>query len=81
MIFIEFYKIDLNLAETKQKQIIRLAETRWIEKYKVYNTYHLLYKATVFTFESVKNRNLYDDFYKHLRENYKKTGLVMPKLE
>ena len=30
----------------------------------------MLYKATVFTFESVKNRNLYDDFHKHLQENY-----------
>ena len=27
-----------------------------------------LYKATVFTFGSIKNRNIYDNFYKHLEE-------------
>ena len=68
--FLEFYKVDLNLPETKQKEIIGLAKTRWLERYKAYDTYHLLYKATVFTFEQIKNRNLYDDFYKHLEEKY-----------
>ena len=29
--FLEFYKVDLNLPETKRKEIIGLAETRWVE--------------------------------------------------
>ena len=32
----------------------------------------MLYKVTVFNFESIKSRNLYDDFYKHLEEKYYK---------
>ena len=63
--FLEFYKVDLNLPETKRKEIIGLAKTRWVEIYKAYDTYHLLYKGT---FESIKNRNLYDGFCKHLQE-------------
>ena len=61
--FLEFYKVDLNLPETKWKGIIGLAKTRWVESYKAYDTYHLLYKATICTFQSIKNRNLYDDLY------------------
>ena len=45
-----------------------LATTRWVERYKAYDTYYLLQKATVFPFESIKKRNLYDEFYKHLEE-------------
>ena len=29
--FLEFYKVDLNLPEIKRKEIIGLAETRWVE--------------------------------------------------
>ena len=60
--FLEFYKVDLNLPETKREEIIGLAKTRWVERYKAYDTYHLLYKGT---FESIKNRNFYDSFCKH----------------
>ena len=79
--FLEFYKVDLNLPETKRKEIIGLAKTRRVERYKAYDTHHLLYKATVFTFESIKNRNLYDEFYTHLEEKYNKTELGMQKLK
>ena len=61
--FLEFYKVDLHLTETKRKEIIGLAKTRWVEIYKAYDIYHLLYKATIFIFESIKNRNLYDALY------------------
>ena len=58
--FLEFYKVDLNLPETKRKEIIRLVKTRWVERAK--QQFSLLSQA--------KNKNLYDDFYKHLEENY-----------
>ena len=61
--FLEFYKADLNQPETKWKEIIGLTKTRWVERYKAYDTYHLLYKAIMFTFESIKNTTLYDDLY------------------
>ena len=35
-------KVNLNLPETKRKEIIGLAKTRWVERYKTYDTYHLL---------------------------------------
>ena len=54
--FLEFYKVDLNLRETKRKET-RLAKTWWVERCKAYNTCHLSYKATVFTFESIDKRN------------------------
>ena len=54
---LEFYKVDLNVPETEQKKIIGLAKTRWVERYKAYDTYHLLYKATVFISESTEKIN------------------------
>ena len=68
--FLEFYKVNLNLPEIKRKETIGLGKTRWVAWYKAYKANHLLYKAIVFTFKSVKNRNLYDDFYNHLGEKY-----------
>ena len=38
--FLEFYKVGLNLPETKRKKITGLAKTRWIERCKAYDTYH-----------------------------------------
>ena len=35
-------KVNLKLPETKRKEIIGLAKTRWVERYKTYDTYHLL---------------------------------------
>ena len=29
---LEFYKVDLNLPETKRKKIIELPKTRWVER-------------------------------------------------
>ena len=68
--FLKFSKVDLNLSKTKQKEITRLAKTRRVERYKDYYIYHLLYKATVLTFESIDTRNLYDESYKHLEEKF-----------
>ena len=80
--FLEFYKVDLNLPEPKRKEIIGLARVRWVERYKDYGTYNLLYKATVFTFASIEKRNLYDEFYNYLEEKYNnKTGLKIHKLK
>ena len=70
--YFEFYKVKSTLPETKRKEIIGLAKTRWVERYEPYDTYHLLYKATVFTFKSIEKRNLYDEFYQHLEEKYDK---------
>ena len=36
--FLEFYKIDLNLSKSNWKEIILLAKTRWLERYKAYHT-------------------------------------------
>ena len=54
--FLKFHKVDLDLPETKRKEFIGLAKTRRVERYKAYDTYHLLYKETVLTFESIKNK-------------------------
>ena len=70
--FLKFFKVDLNLSKIKQKETTRLAKTRRVDTYKDYYTYHLLYKAKVFTFDSIKTRNLHDESYKHLEEKFSK---------
>ena len=52
--FLEFFKVGLNLPETKWKEIIGLAKTRCVERYKACDTYHLLYKATVSNMSQLK---------------------------
>ena len=68
--FLEFYKVDLNLPETKWKEIIGLAKSRWVERYKAYDTCHLLYRALVFTLELIEKRSLHGGFYRHPEEKY-----------
>ena len=67
---LKFYKADFSVPETKRKEIVGLAKSKWVESYKACDTYHLLYKATVFQFGSVKKRNLYDKFYEHLDKKF-----------
>ena len=51
--FIEYYKDELNLPDSKQKQIIGLSKTRWVERHLAYDTYYLLFKAKEYKFESI----------------------------
>ena len=54
-------KVNLNLPETKRKEIIGLAKTRWVERYKTYDTYHLLicYKKQEFSLLSQSKKEIY----------------------
>ena len=47
--FLEFYKLDLNLSETKRKEIIGLTKNRWVEQCKASDTCYLLCQPPVFT--------------------------------
>ena len=60
--FIEYYKDGLNLPGNQKKHIIGLSKTKWIDRHHVYDTHYLLFKATVFTFESIFSSNLYNEF-------------------
>ena len=66
--FIEFYIEKLNLSETRLKEIIGFTKTRRVERNKAYRTYLLLFKATVFTLESICEQQLYEEFYKKFRK-------------
>ena len=68
--FIGFYREKLNLSETRCKEIIGLSKTRWVGRHKVYETYLLLFKATVFTLESVCEEQLYKEFYESLENKH-----------
>ena len=52
--FLEVFKVGLNLPETKWKEIIGLAKTRCVERYKACDTYYLLYNATVSNMSQLK---------------------------
>ena len=47
--FLEFYKVDSSQPEKKGKEIIGLAKTRWVERYKAYDTYTVI-KSNSFYF-------------------------------
>ena len=64
--FIEFYREKLNLSENRHKEIIDLSKTRWVERHKAYKTYLVLFKATVFTLESICEQQLQEEFYESL---------------
>ena len=64
--FITFYKEDLKVCESNRSHIIGLSKTRWVERFKAYDNYFILYKFVVSVFESINNRNMYIEFYEHL---------------
>ena len=68
--FIEFYREKLNLSETRCKKIIGLSKTRWVERHKAYETYILLFKATVLRLESICKQQLYEEFYESLENKH-----------
>ena len=43
-----------------------VAMSCWVERYKAYENYYLLFKFIVATFDSICNPHLYEDFYKYL---------------
>ena len=65
--FIAFYREKLNLSENRSKEIIGLS---WVERHKAYETYLLLFKATVFTLESTCEKQLYEEFLKSLENKH-----------
>ena len=62
------HKFDFKSNCNKQIEIIGLAKPRAKQKFKVYNTHYLFYKATVFNFDSFQKNNLYE--FKHLEQKH-----------
>ena len=53
--FIDYYKDELSVAASSRSHVIGLSKTRWVEKYKAYENYYLLFKFIVATFGSICN--------------------------
>ena len=64
--FIDYYKDELSVAASSPSHVIGLSKTRWVERYKTYENYYLLFKLIVATFDSICNPHLCEDFYKYL---------------
>ena len=64
--FIDYYKEELSVAASSRSHVIGLFKPRWVERYKAYENYYLLFKFIVATFDSICNPYLYKDFYKYL---------------
>ena len=62
--FIDYCKDELSVAACSRSHVIDLSKTRWVERYKAYENYYLLFKFFVATFDSICNPHLYEDFYK-----------------
>ena len=62
----------LNLLETICKEIIGLSKTRWVERHKAYETYLLLFEATVFMLDSICEQQLYETFFESLKNKHNK---------
>ena len=56
--FIDFYKKYLKFCESNRMHIIGLSKTSWIERFKAYDNYFILYKFVVSVFESITDRNM-----------------------
>ena len=59
--FIDFYKKDLKFCKSNRIHIIGLSKTRWVERFKAYDKYFILYKSVVSVFESITDRNMYSE--------------------
>ena len=59
--FIDFYKKDLKFCKSNRIHIIGLSKTRWVERFKAYYKYFILYKSVVSVFESITDRNMYSE--------------------
>ena len=68
--FIEFYREKLDLSGTRRKEIVGLSKTRWVERYEAYES-QLLFKATVFTLESICEQQLYEELNESLENKHK----------
>ena len=53
--FIEYYKDELKLLDTKRKHILGLSKTRRFERHHAYDMCYLLLKTAIHTFESICN--------------------------
>ena len=58
-------KINFVVASS-HSHVIGLSKTGWVERYKAYENYYLLFKFLVITFDSICNPYSYKDFYKYL---------------
>ena len=81
--FIDCYKDELKLPDTKLREIKNLSKIKWVESDHTYDTYYLLFNATVYIFESIFSSNIYiyHEFYLHLKErlNEKRTWEIKGK--
>ena len=51
--FIHYHKYELSILGSNKKHVIRLAKTRWVERYKASKNYYIVYRLAVATFESI----------------------------
>ena len=58
--FIDYYKDELSVAASSRSHVIGLSKTRWVERYKAYENYYLIFKFIVATFNSICNPHLYE---------------------
>ena len=61
-----YYKKSLKVCESNCTHNIGLSKTRWVERFKAYDNYFILYRFVVSVFESITDRNMYSEFYEHL---------------
>ena len=73
--FVDFHKELFKVSETNRTHIIELSKTRWVERYKAYDNYFMLYKFAVSAFESIVDIKLYSDFYAHLETEIARNGI------
>ena len=53
--FIDYYKDELSVAASSRSHVMGLSKTRWVDRYKAYESYYFLLKFFVATFDSIYN--------------------------
>lgn len=69
-LFMELYKDELSVKETKRKEVIGLAKTRWVERHRAYDNYYLLHKFVIACLDSINHPHLYSEFYIEMRNKF-----------
>ena len=68
--FMEFFKEELSVQDTRRKEVIGLAKTRWVERHRAYDTYYLLHKYVIACLDSIAHPYLYSEFLDHLTQKF-----------
>ena len=64
--FIDYCKEELSVAASSRSHVIGLSKIRWVDRFKAYENYHLLFKFIVATFDFICNPHLYEVFCTYL---------------